>query len=226
MLPWLQQHWMALLSFVISVLAFTLSYKKFKYDTRPALVLRRGSEGTEVENVGQVVAVGVTLTLVEKVKRPSGRLGVVDTLRPGDKSTVRAFDWPESLTTELARNTLESMDEFVLGMAGKKVRPDGTKVAAYLLSRAGKRVVILRFRAADGSKTFVRLFQSGREKLGEFTVLTPSHKVLRNRVWAAALQKYYGGNAELAPPLPPLKFPRHEKGDVLEAGLPDRFGEN
>lgn len=206
MLSWLQQNWLALCSFWISVLAFTLSYKKFKLDTRPALVLRRGSEGMEIENVGQVVAVGVTLTLIERVKRPSGRLSVADTLRPGEKSTVRAFDWPQALTPELERNTLSPMEEFVRRADGHNVRPDSRRVASYLLAREGKRVVILRFRAVDGSKTFVRLFQSVKSKQDESTVLTPS--VLRNRVWAAALEKLYGRKAELelelTTPLPPF----------------------
>jgi hypothetical protein len=206
MISWLQHNWLSLCSFGISVLALTLYYKKFKLDTRPALVLRRGSEGMEIENVGQVVAVGVTLTLVERVKRPSGRLSVADTLRPGEKSTVRAFDWPQALTAELERNTLSPMEEFVRRADGQKVRPDSRRVAFYLLTREGKRIVILRFRAVDGSKTFVRLFQSVKSREGESTVLPPS--VLRNRVWAAALEKLYGRKAELelevAPPLPPF----------------------
>jgi hypothetical protein len=188
---------MALCSFGISVLAFTLSYKKFKHDTRPALVLRRGSGKMEIENVGQVVAVGVTLTLVERVQRPSARLGVADTLRRGEKSTVCVFDWPEAVIVELNQNTLEPFSEHVLRMDGQDVRPRGERVASYLLGREGI-TVILRFRAVDGSKTYVRLFKSKQE----FTVWTPS--VVTNRVWAAALEKLYGRNAELGPPLPPF----------------------
>ena len=70
----LKQNWQAIAtvsSVVISVLAFALSYKKFRHDTRPALIMRRISQGEgqwwdaiEIENVGQSVAVGVSLTLV------------------------------------------------------------------------------------------------------------------------------------------------------------------
>lgn len=221
MLPWLQQNWLALCGFGISVLAFTLSYRRFKHDTRPALILRGGSEGTEIENVGQVVAVGVALTLVERVKRPSGKLGVADILRPGEKATVRAFDWPEAVAAELERNTLSSTEEFVRRMDGQKVRPDGRRVASYLLSREGKRIVILRFRAVDGSKTSVRLFRSVKGKLDEFTTLRPSYRLFRNRIWAAAVEKLYSGNAEIAPPLPPFEFPLPESGKALEEGPPD-----
>ena len=206
MLTWLQHNWLALCSFSISVLAFTLSYKKFKQDTRPALILRRCSEGMEIENVGQVVAVGVTLNLVERVKRPSAKLRVGDTLRPGEKSVISAFDWPEALTVELERNTLSSMEEFVRRMDGQEVRHDARRVASYLLAREGRRIEILRFRAVDGSKTFVRLFSSVRSSQDGFTELVPSYRLLRTRLCAFALEKRYAKNAELAPPLPPFKF--------------------
>jgi len=88
---WLKQNWLALCSIIISACAFVLSYKRFKRDTRPILILMPGSEGIEIENVGQVVAVNVTLTLVETVKRPSGTLSVLHTLRPSEKSTIGAF---------------------------------------------------------------------------------------------------------------------------------------
>jgi|SRR5882724_9487485 len=223
MLLWLQQNWLALCSFGISLLAFTLSYKKFKHDTRPALILRCGSE-MEIENVGQVVAVGVTLNLVERVRRPSGILHVGNTLRPGEKSTISAFDWPEALTVELEENTLSSMEEMVLRMDGQQVRLDVRRVASYLLSREGKRIVILRFRAVDGSKTFVRLFSSVKSSPDGFTELMPCYRFLRNRLWAYALERWYGKNVELAPPLPPFNFPAHEKGNALEEGERSRFG--
>src|ERR1700687_2826917 len=106
MVPWLRQNWLALCSLCISILALTLSYNKFKHDTRPALILRRGFEGIEIENVGQAGAIVVTLNLVERIRRRSGKLHVGQILRPGEKSTIGAFDWPKSLTLELERNTL------------------------------------------------------------------------------------------------------------------------
>jgi hypothetical protein len=189
---------------MVSVLALTLSHKKFKHDTRPALVLRRGSEGAEIENVGPVVAVGITLTLLERTKRPSAALGVTDTLRPGDKSPVRAFDWPEAVAVEMNHNTLEPCPEWVLRMDGHDVHPSGERVASYLLAREGRQILILRFRAVDGSKNLVRLFRSAKIRRDPSTVLRPS--VLRNRVWAAVLEKLYAGNAELRPAsrLPPF----------------------
>jgi len=213
MLSWLRQNWLALCSLSISVLALTLSYKKFKHDTRPALLLRSGFKGIEVENVGQVVAVGATLSLVERLKRPSGRVHVGDTLRPGEKSTVSAFDWPGALTAELERNTLSSMEEFVLKSDGQEVRYDGRRVASYLLTREGGQILILRFRAGDGSKTFVRLFSVVRSSQNRFAQLMPSWRLLRNRLGAFALEKWYGKNPQLAPP---FKFPVHEEGNALK----------
>jgi hypothetical protein len=98
---WLKQNWLALVSFVISVFAVVLSYKKFTYDTRPMLILRAASEGNEIENVGHAVAVNIMLTLIERVKRPSGTLSVPHTLRPGEKAIIGAFDWPKALTVGL-----------------------------------------------------------------------------------------------------------------------------
>jgi hypothetical protein len=42
MATWLKQNWLALSSLAISALAFTLAYRKFSHDTRPALILRCG----------------------------------------------------------------------------------------------------------------------------------------------------------------------------------------
>jgi hypothetical protein len=206
MLPWLKQNWLALCSLVISVLAFVLAYKKFRHDTRPALILRRGSKGMELENIGPVVVYGITLTLIERVRRPSGRLSVVDTLRPGESSPISAFDLPEELTTEFERNTLLSFEETMLMAEGQRIRPNARNVASYLLSREGRAIIVLRFRARDESKTFVRLFRAVRGKNDEF-IVTPSHRTLRNRVMAAALEKLYRGNGQLAPPfgLPPFQ---------------------
>lgn len=204
MVLWLQTNWLALSGFMVGVLALTLTYKKFKHDTRPALVLRRGSERLEIENVSRLVAVGITLTLLERTKRPSAALGVTDTLRPGEKSPVRAFDWPEAVAVEMGHNTLEPFSEWVLKMDGHDVHPTGERVASYLLAREGGQILILRFRGVDGSKTLVRLFRSAKIRRDPSTVLRPSF--LRNRVWAAVLEKLYARNAELRPAscLPPF----------------------
>jgi hypothetical protein len=213
---WLQQNWLALCSLSISILALTLSYKKFKHDTRPALRLRRGSEGFEVENVGQAAAVDVTLNLVERVKRPSGILHVVDTLRPGEKSTISAFNWPEALTLKLQRNTFSSMEEIVLRLGGEKIQHDGRTVASYLLTREGKQMVVLRFRAVDGARTFVRMFSPVSDSQDRFTRLMPSNRILRNRLCAFALEKRYAKNPELAPPLPPFELLVHEEENASD----------
>jgi hypothetical protein len=210
MLSWLRQNWLALCSLSISVLALILSYKKFKHDTRPALILRHG----EIENVGQVVAVGVTVNLVERIKRPSGKMYVARILKPGEKSAIGASDWPKALTAELERNP-QSMEEIVLKMDGQEVKYDGKRVASHLLTREGNQIVILRFRAVDRSKTIVRLFSPVRSSEGGFIELMPSYRVLRNRLGAFLIEKWYRKNAELAPP---FRFPVHEEGNALEEG--------
>jgi hypothetical protein len=215
---WLKQNWLALSSFIISAFAFVLSYKKFKHDTRPILIPTPGPEGVEIENVGQVVAVNVTLTLVETVRRPSGILSVDHILRPGEKSAVSAFNWPDALTVELNSKVLEPMSEFVLRMDGQDVRPNGARVASYLLGREGM-IVILRFRAADGSKTFTRLFLSKRSQ-----TLVPGCRLLRNRLCTFVIEKWYAKNAELAPPGTPFEFPPPDAG-ACDPTPKNRFGE-
>ena len=117
---WLKQNVVALSSFIVTGCALVLSFKRFKHDTRPKLILTSGSEGIEVENVGQTTAVNITLTLVERVRRPSGKLSVpTDALRPGEKSTIVAFDWPDTL--EVPGNEILDMSEWVLRMDGRKV---------------------------------------------------------------------------------------------------------
>jgi hypothetical protein len=210
MLSWLRQNWLALCSLSISVLAFTLSYRKFRHDTRPALIVRHG----EIENVGRVVAVDVSMNLVERAKRPSGKLSVARILRPGEKSAIGAFDWPKALRVELEKNP-RSMEEIVSKAEGQEVQYSSKRVASHLLTREGTQIVILRFRAVDGSKTFLRLFSPRRSNEGRFTELMPSYRVLRNRFGVFLLEKWFGKNAELAPP---LKFPAHENEDAIEDG--------
>jgi hypothetical protein len=168
----------------------------------------------EIENVGQVVAVGVTLNLVERTKRPSAELHVARVLRPREKSAIGASRWPKALTLELERNP-RSMEEIVSKIHGQQVEYDGKRVASYLLTREGNQIVILRFRAVDGSRTSVRLFSPVRRSEGRFTELMPCYRVLRNRLGAFLLEKWYRKNAELAAP---FKFPVHEEGDTLEKG--------
>ena len=108
------------------------------------------------------------------------------------------FNWPEALTVELNHNTLEPLSEYVRRMDGHDVRPSGERVASYLLGREGM-IVILRFRAADGSKTFARLFLSKKNRK-----LAPVCRLLRNRLCIFVIEKWYAKNAELAPPEPPL----------------------
>ena len=108
-----------------------------------------------------------------------------------------------------------SMEEIVRKKDGQEVRYDGKRVAFYLLRREGNQIVILRFRAVDGSKTFVRFFSPVRSGEGRFIELMPLYRVLRNRLGALLLEKWYRKNAELAPP---FRFPVHDERNTLEEG--------
>ena len=204
MIPWLKQNWLALCGLVISAFAFILSYKKFRHDTRPALILRYRPQGQEVEieNVGQAMAVDVKLPLLERLRRPTATLLVYDTLRPNEKKPISASNWPDALEIDVDKNTLLPLDESVRMIPdGQSVRPKGIRVAYYLMVREGKPIIILRFRAAEGSRTFVRLFSTVKN-----SGLMPCYRLLRNSLGAFILEKCYARNAELAPPskLPPF----------------------
>jgi len=82
----------------------------------------------------------------------------------------------------------------------------GARVASYLLARE-RIIVILRYRAGDGSKTFVRLFLRAKGNPKNFAELVPVFRLLRNRLCASVVEKIYKKNPELAPPFPrPLQW--------------------
>jgi hypothetical protein len=103
------------------------------------------------------------------------------------------------------------MEEIVLRMKGQEVQPDDRRVASYLLARDKKPIIIMRFRAVDAPKLFVRLFSRVKSSQDTFNELIRSHRLFRNRPCAFVLEKWYGKNAELAPPSPPFKFPKHDE---------------
>lgn len=200
LVSWIKQNWLALSSIIIAMSAFVLAYMKYKHDTRPALVLRRSKGGFEIENLGQGIAVGVSLSLIERASRPSARLHVEDVLKPGAKSSVAGFDYPEDLLSEMETNHVySSFDDCVRRSAGERIKPSGGTVGSYVLTRKGKQILILRFRVVDGSKTFVRLFIPATTERG-FVEVKPSSRVFRNRLTALLLQALYARNSQFAPP--------------------------
>lgn len=199
MFPWLQHNWLALCSFVVSASAFAISYKKYKHDTRPRLIIRQGPAGLLVENVGAATAVWVSLRILQRTKRASSRLHVEDVLKVGESSEILAFDYPDDVRVEVLQNTLGSMEEFVLLQAGQDVQPTGGRVAAYLLTRNYRQIVVLRFGGAAEWKRWVRLF-SVRNVVDGRGDLVPSNRLLSNRFCVSMLEKRYAANAQYAPP--------------------------
>ena len=113
----------------------------------------------EIENVGPAPAVGISLTLLERVKRPSARLSASNILRPGDKATISAYEYPQTVEAEVAQNTLLPMEYTMRWLDEDNVHLDSRRVAHYLLSRAGEQYLVVRYGVVDGSKEIVRIFR-------------------------------------------------------------------
>jgi hypothetical protein len=130
LLAYLKQNWLALSSLVISVAAFILSYRKYKHDTGPVLVVQRGREGLEIENLGRGIAVGISAILLERTKRPSATLFVADVLKPDAKTTLSAGDYPQELLTEMAKAPVFSSFEDVVRLSsGEQIMYKGSQIA-------------------------------------------------------------------------------------------------
>jgi hypothetical protein len=199
-MAWVKQNWLALSSFVISVAAFVLSYRKYRHDTRPVLVVRRGQTGIEIENLGRGIAVGVSATLLERSKRPSATLHVQDVIKPDITATLSAGDYPEELRTEMEKAPFfVSYEQGLRLISGDPILYSPSQIATYLLTRDTNAVLLVRFRVLDGSKTLVRIFAPKRTDR-DFIELVPWPRVFRNRLSAWVLGKRYAGNAILGPP--------------------------
>ncbi|HWQ53406.1 MAG TPA: hypothetical protein VN442_06960 [Bryobacteraceae bacterium] len=202
LLTWLKQNWSVLGnvgSAVLSISAFVLSYRKYKHDTRPVLVLRRAKGGFAIENFGRGIAAGVSVRLIERTRRPSAALYVEDLLKPDSRCLVSAGGYPEELVAEMERNSAySSFEDVIRSLHGEQLKPTGEHVASYLLTREGKQIVLLRFRTVDGSRASVRLFSPATHDDG-FVELVPYNRILCNRTSAFVLEKRYGTNSILAP---------------------------
>jgi len=209
---------LSLCSLVASIVALRLSYVKWWRETQPILyprgVSKVHSSSVEIENVGPVTAVDIALTLIETVKRPSGKLSVPDMLKPGEKSTVSAYDYPEAVEAELPLEFFEDIvykSEQIIheseGNAlsnGRDVRIPATRIAHHLLFRAGGQLLVIKYRAPDRAKQIVRLFAGFRRGDG-FPQFKPGWKLLAG--FRARLAEWrYRHNSEFAPPFKLLAF--------------------
>lgn len=190
----------------------SLLSEEFSYETRPALIVRRGSNGFEIENVGQTTAVGITLNLVERAARPTGKLHVGGILRPAETSGIFATDWPEELKPELAERPA-SFEERIRRLHGEEVQQyDGERVASHLLTRPGRQILILRFRILDGSKTYVRLFSPARKREQRPLEVLPTHPLMQNRIFASTIEKWHASKSQFRPPFDFSKIRENREG--------------
>jgi hypothetical protein len=204
MLTFLRQSWLAIGSMMVSLFAVWLSYIKLRRESRPILHVRGSSGKVEIENIGPVAAVDVTVTLLEPTKRPSGRLVVENMLRaPGGKATISAWDWPKELEAEIRQNQLLSLEDEILRLEGKESPIPTDRVAQYLLCRHGGRLLV-RYRIADNPRIHVRLFkvQQSGEGFPHFVRMRP---LLGMRFHAVLLQLFWRLHPQYQPP---FKFPR------------------
>lgn len=193
-----KQNWLALCSLAMSLAAVSLSYVKLRRETRPLLHVRMIAGRAEIENLGPVTAVNISLRLIERVRRPSGKLSVTEILRPGEKAAVSAYDYPEAVKEGFTQNCGLSFEAVISELAGEDVKIPSDRIASYLLSREGNPTLIIRYREVDGFKRIVRVLSPFKRE-NRFTQLKPSWKLFAS-VYARFLERRYGGNSEFAMP--------------------------
>jgi hypothetical protein len=194
---YLKQHWTDFFSscaLVMSIVSLRLSYLRFHATARPVLYLKCAS-AVEIENIGPVAAVDICLALIERVKRPSGRLSAPEILNPGGKSNISAYQYPETVTKELPAGSFE---EKIMKLEGQEGRSHPSRIARHLLLRDGRQLLVVRYRPPDGTRQIVRLFSVARRANG-FSCLKQRPKVLV-AFRARFFEWRYRHNSELAPP--------------------------
>ena len=149
----------------------------------------------DIENLGPVPAVDISLTLIERVKRPSGKLSVQDMLKAGEKTTISAYDYPETVEAELGPGSFE---EIIRNLEGEKVRIPPTRIARHLLLRDGGQLLVVRYRAPDSAKQIVHLFSVVRRR-ERFPALKPNWKPLVG-LYAKFLEWRFRRRSVFAPP--------------------------
>ena len=94
---------------------------------------------------------------------------------------------------------VSSFEDVVRLSSGEQIMYKGSQIASYLLNRAGKPLMVVRFRRVTGSKTFVRIFSPKTADRGSIG-LVPWPRIFCSRLSAFILRRRYGRNAILAPP--------------------------
>lgn len=195
---YVRQHWTDFFSscaLVMSIVSLRLSYLRFHATARPVLYLKCAS-AVEIENIGPVAAVDICLSLIERDKRPSGKLSAPEILNPSGKANISAYQYPKTVTKELPAGSFE---ETIMKLEGQEMQPNPSRVARHLLLRDGRQLLAVRYRPPDGTRQIVRLFSVARRANG-FSCLKQRSKVLvafRVRFF----EWLYRHNPELAPPL-------------------------
>lgn len=137
----------------ISLWAARTSRSVARRTTEPVLSLRVVSPAfrghIELQNAGAVMASDVRIELIERHRRPSGRLHVGDVLRVGENVTVVAWDFPPELNAEFRSRQifgdpatdLENIQRSIKGGSPKPYQDD--LIAFHLTARkGGQRIVV------------------------------------------------------------------------------------
>lgn len=197
-------QWVALAvsfgSALASGYAVSLHRRKLRYDTTPILNVCRGQRGaTQIENTGPAAATGISLCLIERSKRPSGRLAGTDILRTKESLTIYAYDYPKELEDEMRKERLLSVEDVILRLHGQKPRIASELIAEYLLSREGNQLLVVHYRVAGESKIRRRVYRHTKNSQG-FTEFVPCGKIMSNRFIVHLLQRWNSRNSQFAPP--------------------------
>jgi hypothetical protein len=221
--PWdfLRSNWVAIVS-LSGWVSTWIAYQKLKRDTRPALHVSHVTQmphTVEIENVGPTVVVNLALGLIERTRRPSGRLSTVQTLRPGERAQVSAYACPHSLSAEVEATRYLPPEHTILRLSGKDTRISGPLMAEYLLTRDGGQLLTLRYRVADSTKTCVRMFSTVRR--GDGFVDFKPRRTMSTRPYVRLPEVWNKHNPEFAAP---FTWPSTQNPQPENLSLSNRSG--
>jgi hypothetical protein len=152
-------HWNGLalsVSVALSVVALFISYRAMRQNTVPVISVRESSTGgIEIVNTGSITAIDIELELVERTRRPSGRLVSKKSLSKDEAAIISAFDCLDDVHKEYPARDFEAR---IRRFRGEETRTAPNDLARHLLSRDGKQLLIVSYGVPDSPKRITRIF--------------------------------------------------------------------
>jgi hypothetical protein len=152
-------HWNGLtlsVSVLLSVVALLISHRALRQNTVPVISVRESSTGgIEIVNTGSITAIDIELKLIERTRRPSGRLVSKKSLSKDEAAIISAFDCLDDVHKEYPPRDFEAR---IRRFHGEETRTAPDDLARHLLSRDGKQLLVVSYGIPDSPKRITRIF--------------------------------------------------------------------